>query len=293
MSANTASNSYIVHCSSAFSKFTETLNYASCEPNYLPLKSTHAKILYTDSEFERFATCREAAIGGMRKILADKKEQERQQFNGFDRLHYLIGYSKNRANYMERCCTVGLKLARGFDRMIGCRPTHVFPVSTIHSNMTGRDNVLKTTLISYIEADRKWAKAPALTSLHMLLIRLGIEEALNPVLKTSLESIPNKIIELAEKELRKCRRDDYNEEDLYRVLIYGPIWIKILKDYDKHFGKKKFSTTFELQSSTAPEGGLYEDGIDCMCEDMTRIDLFDESERLRMKYEDEAECDDY
>lgn len=283
MSASTTSKRLVVHCQSRRSKFLQGLQYAADDPSFMAVREVEGNKILTSENCEQFGECRELVLGSMRSILADMKGQQGKDFNGFEKLRYLMGYSAARASRMKGCCTIGLRIVHAYDSLLHCRPTHVMPVRKCVSWIDGKFDFGEKSVI-LVEADRKWSKAPELVSLHMLLLRLGRHTFLEPLLRVPLKDIPTKIVELAEEQPPE-------NDDVGRIQIYGSTWPKILKEFEKRFAKKKFSTTFYLGKPDANDGGLMEDGIDTLCEQITGKDLYDEMDQRSYNYDDRE--DDY
>jgi len=252
------------------------LQYTSGMPSFLPVKNVEKGIITLHQNFQRFADCREILVGETRAILADKKDQEGKNFTGFSRLRYLAGFCVRDQEAVERCHTIGMRIVRTFDRVLKCRPTHIYSVSEVHTAGGRRD--LKSAIIFLLEADKPWSKSPAMVSLHSLLFRLGANKIFNPIRDIPYANIPEKMISLAEK----CKEPT---DDLARVVLYTKAWVKFLKSYNKDLAKKKFTTTFLLDRDDADSGTVYDDGIDVVTEEMTGESIEDYIDKK--EYQDE------
>jgi len=235
--------------------FVDCFQYGNELPRYgivYSLNKNGNPVMHEDHN--EISDCREIAIGNLRGCIGEKKRREGTKFTGADKLRYIIGFSKSNKESADGCSSVGVKIARAYDSILKCRPTVAQQITHITCSSTKKTPVDRMILY-YIEADKPWVKSPDLASLHMLLIRLGrFKSAAN------LKSVPvSKIPEALPKSVSASSVDGD------RVKTYHKDWIQILKQYDKMFAKKKFSTTYDLDNGDPLDNYMWEDGIDTLC----------------------------
>jgi hypothetical protein len=267
MSVSSNSKKFTLDIIESRGKLLENLRYGSTQAAFLPAKSVNNNIIYTEGRFQRFHDCREIIIGEIRSLLAEKREIEGKNFTGFPRLNYVVGFSARNKNESDRCQTIGMRILHAFEKILACRPSHAFAIDTIKSARDGKSGV-KNAILFLVSADKPWVKSPEMLSLHLLLLRLSTHECFSVLKHTPLGDIPNKMKSVAEKVKTK-------DEDIARVVLHTDAWVKILKEYDKRFGKKKFTTTFLLDHDGAESGALWEDGIDVPSEKISGKDIYD------------------
>jgi len=201
--------------------------------------------------------------------LSEKKEAEGKNFTGFSRLNYVVGFSTKNQDEYNGCRTIGIRILHAFERILACRPSHAFPIENIKSPRDGKGGI-KGALLFLVSSDKPWVKSPEMLSLHLLLLRLGSYKCFSVLKHTPLNDIPEKMKSIADK-----IRGEEEEEDIARVVIHTDAWIKVLKEYEKRFGKKKFTTTFQLDRDDADSGTLWEDGIDVQAEQISGKEVYD------------------
>jgi hypothetical protein len=269
MSVNANYKKFTLDISESRGRLLENLRYASSQAAFLPVKFINNDIIYTENRFQRFQSCREILIGEVRALLAEKKEVEGGKFTGFSRLNYVVGFSVKNSDEFNGCRTIGIRILHAFERILSCRPSHAFPIENIKSPRDGKSGI-KGALMFLVSADKPWVKSPEMLSLHLLLLRLGSYKCFSVLKHTTLSDIPEKMKSIAEK-----MKGGEEEEDIARVVIHTDAWIKILKEYEKRFGKKKFTTAFQLDKDDADSGTLWEDGIDVPAEEISGKEVFD------------------
>jgi hypothetical protein len=260
MSGNIASKELVLDTKDSSRNFVDCFQYGNELPRYgivYSLDKNGNPVMHEDHN--EISDCREIAIGNLRGCIGEKKRAEGIKFTGADKLRYIIGFSTGNKVSAEGCAGIGVKIARAYDHILKCKPTTSQRITHLSYSSGQKKVPIGRMILYYIEADKPWVKSPDLASLHMLLIRLGRFKSV-----ADLKSIPvSKIPEALPKSVSASSVDGD------RVKTYHKAWIQILKEYDKMFARKKFSTTYDLDNGDPLDNYMWEDGIDALCEKET------------------------